>query len=129
VKEQFASATLTAPFVETNPGPDDLKGANALFRWERTFDPTSSISVQMYYDYTFRDEAVFKDVLHTGDFDFQHRFTPTEGNDVILGRGLPHLPEHDGRSFTFNVNLPATRRCDQRVHPGRDSCSSRTGSA
>src|SRR5882672_1411196 len=106
VKEQFASATLTAPFVETIRDRMDLKGANALFRWERTFDPTSSISVQMYYDYTFRDEAVFKDVLHTGDFDFQHRFTPTEGNDVIWGVGYRIYRSTTDGSFTFNVNPP-----------------------
>jgi len=106
VKEQIQNAILTAQFSETLKNRMDVKGANALFRWEKSIDPASSLSVQMYYDYTFRDEAVFKDVLHTGDFDVQYRFNPFDCNDVILGAGYRIYRSVTDGSFAFNIVPP-----------------------
>lgn len=103
VKEQINNALLTPPFQETLRNRMDVQGANALARWERTFSPESSVSVQMYYDYTFRDEAVFKDVLHTGDLDVQHRFSPFDCNDVIWGLGYRIYRSTTDGTFAFNV--------------------------
>ncbi len=103
VKEQIQNAILVAPFSETLRNRMDVKGANALGRWERSFGPTSSLSVQMYYDYTFRDEAVFKDELNTGDLDVQYRFTPIEANDLVVGAGYRIYRSATRGTFSFNV--------------------------
>lgn len=102
VKEQVDNASLTLPNPERVRNRMGVRGANALARWERTFDPASSLSVQLYYDYTYRDEVDLRDLQHTGDLDFQHRFTPTEANDVIWGVGYRIYRSVTDGSFVFN---------------------------
>jgi len=87
VKAIATETSLTAPFATSFNDRTTLRGGNLLFRWEREFDATSNVSVQAYYDFTFRDTEPFTDRLHTGDLDFQHRFALCQGNDVIWGLG------------------------------------------
>jgi iron complex outermembrane recepter protein len=87
VKEHVVIPLLTAPFSETIRKRGDVRGADAVFRWEHTSSPSSGFIVQSYYDYTRRNHAVFTDVLHTADVDFQHRFSPMDGQDVLWGVG------------------------------------------
>jgi iron complex outermembrane receptor protein len=99
---------VTPPFNLNVQNRMDVRGADAVFRWDRTFNPSSGISVQAYYDYTYRNEAVFNDVLHTGDFDFQHRFSPVDGQDVLWGVGY--------RIYRSGMNGTITLRTDPKGH-------------
>jgi iron complex outermembrane receptor protein len=92
-----------APTSETFEGRNDLRGGNLLARWDRVFDPSSSLSLQVYYDYTYRRHPLFEDVIHTGDLDFQHRFSPFEGHDLIWGLGYRAYRSRFDGSFLFGV--------------------------
>lgn len=104
VKERATNPILTAPFAQTLDDRMDVRGADAVLRWERTVDPTSSLSLQLYYDFTRRSAALFKDSLQTGDVDFQHRFSPFDGNEVTWGAGYRIYRSVAEDSFPFQVN-------------------------
>ena len=67
-------ATYAPPFSQTLTQDADDFGANLLGRWKRTFDSTSDLSLQWYYDRTNHTDLNFTELRDTFDLDFQHRF-------------------------------------------------------
>lgn len=109
-KEDLVSASLDSP-TGTVAVRDRARvhGGNVLFRWDREIDPVSSLSLHAYYDHTYRDSVLFQDVIRTADLDFQHRFRPFSGHDVIWGLGYRSTwSELDG-NFVFSVDPPRRR--------------------
>jgi len=96
--------TPGAPTSETFEGANDLHGGNLLARWDRALDPSSNLSLQVYYDYTYRRHPLFEDVIHTGDLDFQHRVSPFENHDLIWGLGYRVYQSRFDGSFVFGVD-------------------------
>ncbi|MBI4566537.1 MAG: TonB-dependent receptor [Planctomycetes bacterium] len=84
---QAFAISLSAPFSQSFNERAELRGGDLLLRWQHQFDPASDLSIQLYYDHVFRSETLFRDLLHTGDFDSQHRFRLFEGHDVSWGLG------------------------------------------
>jgi iron complex outermembrane receptor protein len=103
VKERLTNPLLTAPFIEGIDNRMDVRGGDVLLRWQHDINPSSNISAQLYYDCTFRAEALFLDVLHTVDLDVQHRFSPLDGHDVVWGLGYRIYRSLTNGSFAFNV--------------------------
>ena len=63
----------------------DLSGGNFLFRWNRTLNEESELSLQFYYDRTERSEFVIEEIRDTFDIDFNHRFHMPLNNEVLWG--------------------------------------------
>jgi len=64
----------------------DMKGGNLLGRWSRVFSDKSDLTLQGYYDRTYRTiPQVFAEDLSTYDLDFQHRLRLGERNELIWG--------------------------------------------
>jgi iron complex outermembrane receptor protein len=85
-----------------------VRGANLLGRWSRRLADDSDLSLQTYYDWTSLSDAVpplklagiafspagrLHDDLQTLDVDFQHRFRPTDSQEVVWGFGFRYT--HD----------------------------------
>jgi iron complex outermembrane receptor protein len=104
VMEDPINPTLTAPFAQVLRNRVDVRSADAVFRWDRTFSPESGLSLQLSYDYTMRDAAQFRDVLQTGDIDFQHRFRPFAGDEIIWGAGYRIYRSVVDGSLAFTVD-------------------------
>lgn len=104
VKENIFEPSIAVPSgFTTYHDRTGLRGGNFQVRWEREFDPASSLTLQAYYDHTFRTHAFFTDILHTADVDFQHRFRMFGGHDVIWGLGYRlYYSSLDG-TFVFQV--------------------------
>ncbi|HMG16923.1 MAG TPA: TonB-dependent receptor, partial [Saprospiraceae bacterium] len=66
-----------------------LKGMNLIGRWNRSFSKQSNLSIQFYYDHTYRDYTVsgFKDKLNTYDIDLQHDFNIGKSHHLVWGAG------------------------------------------
>jgi iron complex outermembrane recepter protein len=80
----------------------NLFGANVLSRWTRSFDETSSISLQAYYDRTDRHDPGLIERRNTGDIDFQHRFPLPGRQELTWGAGYRATADQtEGSSFTF----------------------------
>ena len=83
------SFTLGTRPAGSTPGEAELRGANALARWERTLDDRASFALQAYFDHTNRDiPNTYHEKRDTLDVDFQHHLAPRERHDVIWGLGF-----------------------------------------
>jgi iron complex outermembrane receptor protein len=100
---------LTAPFSLTVNDDIDFLGVNLLSRWQHTFSSTSDMTVQLYYDRTDREEALFvEESRDTIDLDFQHRFTMGARQEIIWGFGYRYT--HDDVTNTFFASITPDSR-------------------
>jgi len=76
--------------TESEDDDQSARGANTLGRYKRTLSPTSSIETQVYYDYTWRDSALFANTHHTLDLDFQYSLAAGDRHNLLWGLGA-HL--------------------------------------
>ncbi|MGE3539368.1 MAG: TonB-dependent receptor plug domain-containing protein [Candidatus Tectimicrobiota bacterium] len=79
--------TYAPPFRSTVEADTDVSGGNLLGRWQRVFSSSSDLSLQMYYDYTDRQEVSFRESRHTFDLDVQRRFPLLWWQEISLGLG------------------------------------------
>ena len=74
--------------VET-PGGEQLSGENINARWSRQLSPTSSLSVEAYYDMFRRSiTGVFFDHLQTFDVQAQQNLSFGERHQFVWGAGI-----------------------------------------
>jgi iron complex outermembrane receptor protein len=85
--ERVTVPTLTSPFADTFNQHVRLSGGNATVRWTRSLGPQSQLSFQAYYDHTEREGAILDERRDTVDLDFDHRFTLSDGHDLVWGGG------------------------------------------
>jgi iron complex outermembrane receptor protein len=105
-----------------------MRGANLLGRWSRRLSQDSDFSLQTYYDWAQLSDAVpplmlaglpfspagrLHDDLQTLDVDFQHRFRPSDSQEVVWGLGFryTHDSVDNAPALAF---LPAVR--DQELY-------------
>jgi len=64
-------------------------GQNILARWTRTISDASDLTLQVYYDRYYREDAPTSsyDKINTVDIDFQHRLPLGRRNNFIWGAG------------------------------------------
>jgi iron complex outermembrane receptor protein len=79
--------TFAPPFRTTVEADADLAGGNLLGRWQRILSPTSDLSLQLYYDRTYRREPTFRESRDTFDIDVQHRFRIPWQQEIRVGLG------------------------------------------
>src|SRR5581483_11461618 len=84
---RLVSRFTAAPFSRVVNENADVSGMNLLGRWRRTLSETSDLTLQAYYDRTFRREPTFEERRNTVDFDFQHRFKLTSQQELTWGLG------------------------------------------
>ncbi len=89
-----------------------FSGGNLLGRWERIFSAESDLSLQAYYDHTYRDdEGILEEKRDTFDVDFQHRFALFKNHDVIWGLG--YRMTHDVIKGYFDNTVGSDSENDQ----------------
>ena len=72
-----------------------FSGSHILARWHHTLEDDDDLSLQIYYDHTFRDEeALVKERRDTLDIDFQHRLNPSEHHEILWGGGYRLTADH-----------------------------------
>ena len=81
----------------------DSRGWNLLGRWEHSFSSGSAFTLQAYYDHTRRTEAFSTQEHDTLDLDFQHRFQPLEGHDLVWGFNLRHIRDDFDNTFMASI--------------------------
>ena len=96
-------AIPTPPY--NDPLVDSVKshGGNILGRWTLKDSKHDLLTIQAYYDFNTRNEFSLDQTHHTFDMDFQHRFQPAGGHDVVWGVGYRMV--RDDFSNTFQVQM------------------------
>jgi len=67
---------LVGGLTRSSAGNSAFRGENLVGRWTHTVSETADLSLQLYYDRYFREDAATagSDQMRTVDVDFQHRF-------------------------------------------------------
>ena len=93
INQTLNLATLSAPYSQKFEDEGEVEGWNLLTRWQHTLSPTSDFTLQVYYDRTDREDAVYGEIRDTFDIDIQHQFAAGEQHEVIWGLGYRYI--HD----------------------------------
>ncbi len=101
----------TPPFQNNFNETVNAFGGNILARQQHTFSSTSDYSLQFFYDFYQRDEALFIESRHTVDIDFHHRFAFLGRNDIVWGLGYRY--NHDNFQADNIAELHPSSRNDQ----------------
>jgi iron complex outermembrane receptor protein len=76
--------------VETDT---EVKGANILSRFSHPFGDGQEATVQLYYDRTQRDDAMWEEWRNTVDLDAQHRFPAPLSTEWVWGFGYRYTDD------------------------------------
>jgi iron complex outermembrane receptor protein len=101
---------LAPPSISRAEHETDLGGGNLLGRWQRVFSATADLTLQLYYDRTYRRELTFREARQTFDLDFQHRFRIPWQQEIILGLG--YRVTSDDIDTVPTLSLQPGRRTD-----------------
>ncbi|PPD03083.1 MAG: TonB-dependent receptor [Methylobacter sp.] len=104
INQNVVIPQLSQPFSSLVNDKAFANGGNLLSKWQRTLSPTSSYTLQAYYDYYNRDDAVIKEARNTLDLDFQHRFALADRHDFIWGLGYQYSLDNVLSSPVFQVD-------------------------
>lgn len=63
----------------------DVKGGHLLSSWSNRLSEKSSLSFQVYFDYTQREGPFYDENLQVLDTEFQHNFEPSPGHKLTWG--------------------------------------------
>jgi iron complex outermembrane receptor protein len=86
-------------------GTTFVDGQNLVGRWLHTISDTSDLTLQMYFDRTWRQiPGSFAEDLRTYDLDFQHRFALLQRNTITWGAGYRLMDDdvHNGATVGFS---------------------------
>jgi len=91
--------TMVPPYVFSIEDDFRARGHNILARWEHRESETNSTTIQMYYDYTNRDDIFMEQTNRKIDIDLQQRIQPFDSHDVVWGIGYRYNKEKFGNTF------------------------------
>jgi iron complex outermembrane recepter protein len=91
------------PLTETFNDPLTATAGNMLARWNHTFVNGSSMSLQLYDDYTHHLDAGFVDSQNTVDLDFQHHLAWGSRNDIVWGLDGRVIDSNYGQGYDFTI--------------------------
>ncbi len=104
IQQTIVLPMVTSPYLQTVNDDGDVAGGNLTALWERTLSADSSFSLQVYYDYTEREEAYADEDRDSYDVDFHHRFAVGNRHDIVWGLGY-HYTSDDFTLYDFSVSI------------------------
>ncbi len=96
------------PLEKTFNDPLAVTAGNMLARWNHTLANGSSMSLEMYDDYSRHLDLGFVDSQDTVDLDFQHHLALGSRNDVVWGLGARLIDSNYGQGYAFTI-VPSHR--------------------
>ena len=111
--ESYTNILSVSPYTPyLAPETSTVEGGNVLGRWTHTIAAESEVTLQTYYDRTFRDDpAILREDRQTLDLDLQHQFAWGERQKIVWGAG--YRVSFQDASDTFRVVLGPGHRADQ----------------
>ncbi|HOY06152.1 MAG TPA: TonB-dependent receptor plug domain-containing protein, partial [Saprospiraceae bacterium] len=88
-----------------------INGQDVLGKWTHRFSENANLSLQVYFDRTWRDLTAsdFSEQLSTYDIDLQHHFPIGSNNQVLWGAGYRMMNDEVENSISLTFT-PAERR-------------------
>lgn len=102
------SGDLYGMHFQQPASPDIVaRGGNVIGRWSRHLADDAALTLQLYYDHTFRDTPnLLRDELDTYDIDLQHRFVWNSRHSLVWGMAYRRY-DNDTRTGTTVAYIPA----------------------
>lgn len=75
-------------YFEQYSDETDSAGGHFLTGWKHSFDRNSQLSLQLYYDYSQRKQAIYETEVHTVDADIQYTQHLVSGQKLSIGLNL-----------------------------------------
>ncbi len=97
-----------SPYLSIKMDDFEVSGWNILGRWQAELSQNSSWTVQAYYDYTNRDEAIMEQTHKTFDLDLQYQKQIGKRNSLVVGLAYRLVDTNFGNTFQVSVD-PAKR--------------------
>src|SRR5690606_9601900 len=96
---------------KTEPRPSAIDGQNVLASWTHAFSGRSEISLQGYFDRTWRLDVpnTIDEELETYDIDFQHHFYAGRSHNIVWGAGYRLMDDETWNRTQFVGFLPRDR--------------------
>ncbi|NOQ45790.1 MAG: TonB-dependent receptor plug domain-containing protein, partial [Desulfobulbaceae bacterium] len=91
------------PYFSTKYDDFEASGWNMLGRWRKKLSNTSSCTIQTYYDYTNRDEAIIEQTHRTFDLDLQYQTQLGKRNNLVMGLGYRLVDADFDNTFQVSV--------------------------
>lgn len=91
------------PFRSVEYDDFEALGWNVLGRWQQELSQTGSWTIQTYYDYTNRDEAIMEQTHRIFDFDLQYQNHFGIRNHLVTGVGFRSVDTQFGNTFQVSV--------------------------
>lgn len=94
-----------------SPKSSSIDGQNVMGRWTHTFSEKSELSIQAYYDRTWRIDvpSSIDDQLQTYDIDIQHNFILAKRHNIVWGGGYRLMDDKTWNRTPYVGFLPANR--------------------
>ena len=102
-QEYRSQWVLTPPYEMKTLDSDDLEGHNLLSRFQHNVSETSDVSVQVYYDFSRKEEGEIILRERTFDLDIQHTFRLFNDHHITWGGGYRNFHDHLGETFYFDL--------------------------
>lgn len=100
----------TFPYLSNKIDSFDSSGWNILGRYSKKLSAEDTLSLQAYYDYTSRDEALVDQTHKTLDLDLQYEQMLGKRHSMTYGLGYRLIESDFGN--TFQVTMPESRSDD-----------------
>lgn len=117
-REKLSLVDLTNPpaYMRSNIANTVFNGGHFLSRWSRALDGDAELSLQFYYDRTFRKiPQILKVSYDTFDIDLLHRFQWGKLHETSWGGGFRFIKEGFTNSDTLSLS---TAHGDERLYNG-----------
>ncbi len=99
VGETVNQASIAPPYNTWVNTDAQLAGGNILMRWSKQFDDKESTVLQLYYDYTEKDNYWLRQEHNTFDIDFQHALPLADSHNLTWGTQYRFISDDIEGSF------------------------------
>ena len=110
VNQRINQPSLSPPGMVYTNDAGRISGFNLLGRWRKSLALDSEISVQAYYDHTYKKESFGVQERNTYDLELQHRFGFADWHDVIWGLGYRLNQDQISSPFQLDFGSPRQDR-------------------
>lgn len=104
-EDQFIKEpTIFVPFSSITHDDEEVRGGNITFKWNKTIDKNSSLTVQTYFDNAWRNVSYLEQDISTLDFDVQYDINLFKRHSISTGIGYRYIVDRMENSEFINFN-------------------------
>ena len=105
------SGYITPPYTRESEEEQIYNGGHLISCWQHDVNEKSDLELELYYDWTYRDQAVIEEHRDTWNFDFKHHIKPFTAHEMVWGLGYRFT--EDETEGSYGVWMDPAEKQDQ----------------